>query len=280
MRRYRRNNEAIGITIILLIIPLFVYWKEILIITVLVLVAKVIYHVIKILTVTKEDDITFLGDVVQLDEEECNKGSNPEYEAYINDKYVKKGIEAEQKITRILRRIFPKENIIHDSYFQDNEQFTTQVDVIAIDTSGIYIIESKAYSSIVSGKTNQKMWIQLFAGKKYQKFSNPIIQNKRHVNAIKKELEKFELPDKVFKSYVVFDDKCKLNIVNNNCDAKVIQQKDLFYTILEDRKTTESILTTSQIENIVRIFRIHADVDDSFKMQHVIRMQNNIKYMK
>jgi len=281
MNRNKRNTDALGIIMVLLIIPLIVYWKELLIIGIIFLVAKIIYKIIKIIATYKSNSTPFQRDGVNIAQEESGNNSKFQYEEYLKNKYVQKGIEAEEKITRILERIYPKDNIIHDSYFRDDELVTTQVDVIAIDITGIYIIESKAYSSIIKGKTDEKTWVQLFSGKKYQKFYNPIIQNNRHVQAIKNNLKEFNVPDNAFKSYIVFDNNCKLEVeYDKNCIANVIQQRELFYTILEDRDMTKQILKQEQVEDIVRRLRAHANVDEKMKMNHIIRRQNNIKYVK
>ena len=277
MKINRRKINPIDLLLVALLITLIVYWKEAITIGIILLVATIIYKCIKIARICNEDDRNFSCDVVTLEDREHD--ANWEYEQYLKDKYVQKGIEAEEKIIKILERIFPSYNIIHDSYFRDDELVTTQIDIIAIDTSGIYVIESKAYSSIVAGKTNEKMWVQLFGGKKYRKFSNPIIQNKRHINAVKNNLKEFGVANEAFKSYIVWDNNCKLDVeIDEHCDAKILQQKELFYTILEDRKITENIIDEKQVEENSRRLTVHANVDVKLKMEHIIRRRNNVKY--
>ncbi len=278
MRRRKSRSDAIGLILVLLIFPLVVYWREILVIGITILFAKIIYKIIKsVSAINDKDKAPFVGDIVNLK----NDYQSKEYEVYAKDKYVIKGTEAENNIIRILERIYNKENIIHDSYFRDDELVTTQVDIVTVDTSGIYVIESKAYSSIIKGKTNEKDWVQLFRGKKYQRFSNPVIQNNRHIKAIKNNLISFGIPDEAFKSYIVFADDCKLCIeIDDRCDTKVIKQKELFYTMLEDMKTTQNILNEKQVQEISIRINAHANIDEKIKMDHVIRRQNNVKYVK
>ncbi len=276
MKKGRARTDALAALLILLIIPTIVYFKEILIICLIILLIKFIRKINKWALIRKQEKLRGYW---------CNNyvdyaSNENEYEKYLNDKNVQKGIFAEQKIVRILERIFAKENIIYDSYFRDDELVTTQVDIIAIDNTGIYIIESKAYSSVVVGKSNEKMWAQLFGGKKYNRFHNPINQNKRHLEAVKNNLKEFVLPDNCFKSYIVFDNNCKLDVsIDETCNAKVIQQKELFYSILAERKNTENILTDELINKISRRFRAHSNIDDKMKMEHVKRRRNNVKYV-
>jgi len=276
MKKGSGRTDALDALMILLIISTIMYFKEILIICLIILLIKIVLKVRKIILIRKQEKLRgYWRD--NYTDYTCDKN---EYGEYLKDKNVQKGILAEEKIVKILERIFKRENIIHDSYFRDDELVTTQVDIIAIDSTGIYIIESKAYSSIIAGKSDEKMWVQLFGGKKYKRFPNPINQNTRHLEAIKNNLKEFSLPDNCFKSYIVFDNNCKLDIsIEEDCMAKVIQQKDLLYTILEERKQAENILTDEIIDNISRRFRAHSDIDYKIKMEHVKRRQNNVRYV-
>ena len=276
MKKGRGRTDALGALAILLIIPTIMYFKEILIICLIVVLIRIIRKIRKSVLIRKQEK---LRGSLRNNYTDYVSNTN-EYEEYLNNKNVQKGILAEEKIVKILERIFAKENIIHDSYFRDDELVTTQVDIKAIDNSGIYVIESKGYSSVVVGKSNEKMWVQLFGGKKYKRFSNPISQNERHLKAIKNNLKEFALPENFFKSYIVFDNNCKLDVsIDENCKAKVIQQKDLFYSILAERKHTENILTEELINKISRRFRAHSNIDDKMKMEHIKRRQNNVRYV-
>ncbi len=276
MKKGRGRTDALGALIILLIMPTIMYYKETFIICLIILSIRFIRKIKKWVLIRKQEKLRGYWKNNYID----YVSNKNEYEAHLNDKKVQKGILAEEKIVKILERIFEKDNIIHDAYFRDEELVTTQVDIIAIDNTGIYVIESKAFSSIIKGKSNEKTWVQLFSGKNYNRFSNPINQNKRHLEAVKNNLKEFALPENCFKSYIVFDNNCKLDVtVDKNCHAKVIQQKDLFYSILAERKNTENVLTDELVNNISRRFRAHASIDDKMKMEHIKRRQNNVKYV-
>lgn len=238
----------------------------------LLLIAKVLCKFIK--KFVKKKDVFYEQSLIV-----NREYTEQEHFSRIEDKSMQKGLEGEEKIIRILLRIFPKANIIHDAYFRDDELVTTQVDVIAIDTTGIYVIESKAYSGIVKGKTNEKSWVQLFYGKKYQSFFNPVMQNERHIVAIKNNLKEFNLPEKAFKSYLVFDNNCKLEIEYcGNCSTNIVKQRELFYDILEKRDEKMSLLNEKQVQEIANRIRAHANVGDKLKIAHMDRRRNKIKY--
>ena len=86
---------------------------------------------------------------------------------------------------------------------------TTEVDVILLHESGIYVFESKNYSGWIFGTESQQYWTQtLQAGKgssQKNRFFNPIIQNKVHLKWLQNFLMDKTLP---FYSYIVFSERC------------------------------------------------------------------------
>lgn len=74
---------------------------------------------------------------------------------------------------------------IFNCYLPKADGETTEVDVILLHESGIYVFESKNYSGWIFGNESQTFWTQtLPSGKgKSQKsrFFNPIMQNAGHI---------------------------------------------------------------------------------------------------
>ncbi|MBR6689391.1 MAG: NERD domain-containing protein [Clostridia bacterium] len=258
MKKKTKDIEAILILLILLIIPTIYCWPLVLSVTLLLLIyRRVIYKIKRTFGVLEKTKAN-----TQNEEKNIIKGQN-----------------AEDKIIKILENVFVKENIIQDSYFRDDEIVTTQVDILAIDTTGIYVIESKAFSGVIKGNQYDKNWVQLFANKKHYTFSNPIIQNKRHIEDIKRNLETFDVPDIAYKSYVVFDNNCKLDLnVKNNDQLKVVKQEELLGIILKDKKQSLVVIPNNKVEEIARRIKGHANVDDEFKEMHNERRKNNVIY--
>lgn len=88
---------------------------------------------------------------------------------------------------------------------------TTQIDHILITQNGILVIETKHYSGWLFANENHKHWTQVIFKVK-NKFQNPIIQNKKHVNAVRQLLD--FIPNDLVQSLVVFtgDAKFKTDI--------------------------------------------------------------------
>ena len=265
---YMRKNFLI---ILLLLLVLILCWKVGIIIDSIFCLLLILTKIVK-----KEETNEVINEESN---REINERASLVNTSMLYDEYVEKGKEAEIKIVNILKRIFKEENIIHDSYFRDDELVTTQIDVIAISKKGIYIIESKDYSGIIKGKIKEKYWVQLFRNKRYTKFLNPVKQNERHVNAIKNNLKSYNIDNKAFKSYIVFGNKCKLDIEVTE-DVKIIKQEALFYTMLQEINNSKDYLTDDEVNLISKKFKGHSNISDTEKIKHIIRRKNNITYGK
>lgn len=119
------------------------------------------------------------------------------------------------QIYNVLEQLEGQKAIISNCYLPLKDSGTTEVDLILIHESGIYVIESKNYSGWIFGSENHKYWTQSLPNhsgqaEKYQ-FYNPLWQNETHIRCLKSLLQNNEVP---YYSYVVF---------GNNCELKNIQ---------------------------------------------------------
>lgn len=99
----------------------------------------------------------------------------------------------ERRLIFALQRYFAPELILADVYFPRaghddvvSAADLQQIDVIAVDTSGIYVFESKDYNGYVYGHGDRRMWTHVlnFGKNKYQ-FYSPVLQNAQHVAAVR-----------------------------------------------------------------------------------------------
>ena len=78
---------------------------------------------------------------------------------------------------------------------------TTQIDQILVSRFGVFVIEAKHYRGWIYGSAAQRQWTQVFYKAKFR-FQNPLHQNRRHVNAVERQLD--FLPPGAVKSLGVF----------------------------------------------------------------------------
>ena len=86
---------------------------------------------------------------------------------------------------RYLKILEGYKRFLFNVYLPKENGETTEIDVILLHETGIYVFESKNYSGWIFGTETQQYWTQTLPvgkGKSQKtKFFNPIIQNKVHL---------------------------------------------------------------------------------------------------
>lgn len=101
----------------------------------------------------------------------------------------------------------------------------TQIDHLVISIYGIFIIETKNYHGVITGKTHSENW-KVSYGKKSYPFRNPLKQNYAHEKTLR---EVCNLPkDSGIISMVVFPNQAILDV---DTDAHILMQKELLRCI-------------------------------------------------
>lgn len=157
-------------------------------------------------------------------------------------------------------------------YIPKKDGSTTEIDLIMLSHTGIYVFESKNYSGWIFGDEKNKNWIRTLENKQKNRFFNPIWQNKAHITALK--LAVGIENDSLYKSYIIFSERCtlkKINIVSPN--IKVIKRDQLNKTIRADIKNSPKLLTTEEINKLYSNLQKYAHADAQVKEAHI----NNIK---
>ena len=148
---------------------------------------------------------------------------------------------------------------------------TTEIDLIMISATGIYVFESKNFSGWIFGDENNKYWKQIFRGGRHYQFYNPIWQNKKHISVLKQHLG---LGDEVFRSYIVFSERCVLKKMSvYSPEVKVMNRDELACEIVEDMTQRPEIFTPLEIEQIYGELRRYTLADDETKQAHIDAMR-------
>ncbi|MGB4186169.1 MAG: nuclease-related domain-containing protein, partial [Caldicoprobacterales bacterium] len=106
-----------------------------------------------------------------------------------------------------LEKLSDQNKLLTNLYIPRDDGTTTEVDLVMISPTGIYVFESKNYSGWIFGDEKNKNWTQTLENGQKNRFYNPIWQNKAHINALKAVLN---LNDDAFKSYIIFSERCTL----------------------------------------------------------------------
>lgn len=123
----------------------------------------------------------------------------PQIQGYIGEKQVRNQLSS-----------LPSEEYksIYNVMLRTEKGDTTQIDHIVVSIYGIFVIETKNYSGIITGTENATKWTEHIYKKKYP-FQNPIRQNYGHRKALENLLR---LKKENFISIITFTDAAKLYV--------------------------------------------------------------------
>lgn len=112
-----------------------------------------------------------------------------------------KGKYGEYLSFNILEKIKGEHRILTNVYLPKENGETTEIDLIYLHETGIYVLESKNYSGWIFGDEKSKYWMQTLKNGQKEKFYNPIKQNNTHIKYLIKLLK---VDEKLVKSIIVF----------------------------------------------------------------------------
>lgn len=102
---------------------------------------------------------------------------------------------------------------LFNTYVPKKNGKTSEIDVIMIDQTGVFVFESKNYKGWIFGDENSKKWCQCLKAGRYESqkeyFYNPILQNENHIKTLKEYLgaAQKQIP---MHNVVVFSNECDL----------------------------------------------------------------------
>lgn len=120
---------------------------------------------------------------------------------------------------------------------------TTEIDVVLLHPSGIYVIESKNYSGWIFGKADQRNWTVCLNRNTKERVPNPIRQNNGHISALMRVLD---LPREAFVSLIVFSARCELKRIPDDTDSMLIIHRNRIVKMIKERSGRRGVIFTSE----------------------------------
>lgn len=180
-----------------------------------------------------------------------------------------KGSFGEYCLYQDLKEMPGDKKILTNCYIPKSNGTTTEIDLIMIHETGVYVIESKNYSGWIFGSDDNQQWTQTFPNGNKFYFYNPIKQNLNHINNLKALIGN-DIP---YYSFVIFGDECQLKSITNRTTT-VVATISTFKRILE--LTLTAAKTCFDHKKINEIYLKLSDYEYATKeekTQHI----NNIK---
>ena len=184
-----------------------------------------------------------------------------------------RGTKTERNLVLTLLKFgIPKESIFHDLYLKKSNHNYSQIDLVVVTEVGLIVFEVKNYKGWIFGTGYKPQWVQVLNyGKTKYRFHNPILQNAKHVQDLRRQFLQENTP--IF-SVVVFYGDCVLKeisfvpketflvksesiskaiktIVSTNAPAQYYNKAELIRILNEAVKNGESEETRlKHVENI------------------------------
>ncbi len=186
-----------------------------------------------------------------------------------------RGLNGEYKIYDALRDFEGRKRFLFNLYLPKDDGETTEIDVIMIHESGVYVFESKNYSGWIFGSEYQKSWTQTLPGRRgrthREYFMNPIAQNKLHLKWLEKALADDSL---TIHSYIVFGSDCKLkNVTLKDGDHHVLRVDDLLDEVRVNAHDEGHVMSEDLIDAVYSRLVGYCTVDESVKKAHIENIQ-------
>lgn len=161
-------------------------------------------------------------------------------------------------------------NFRFNSYLPKDDGITTEIDVILIHSTGIFVIESKNYSGWIFGSETSKTWTQILPrgkGKSQrERFYNPIMQNNTHIKCLKKMVGN----NVSIYSVIAFSDRCTLkDITVESSNVKVINRQYISKTVKQMGNNSIHTLSPIDIQRIYDMLYPYTQMTEYEKLQHI-----------
>lgn len=184
-----------------------------------------------------------------------------------------KGIAGEFFSFMKLANIAGGQRALFNVYLPKSDGTTTEIDIIILHETGIYVLESKNYSGWIFGNGNNKNWTQSFPNRKKYSFYNPIKQNEGHIRALRNVIP--NIPQNYFKNVIVFSERCTLKSVTYKQENTMVLKRDkLKKYIGKEFQTAPPVLTTEEITYIYDTLKTFSKADDQTKQLHQQAINN------
>lgn len=158
-----------------------------------------------------------------------------------------KGKTGEYLTYRTLNKIEGYKKFLFNLRIPFDNNKTTEIDIVMLHNSGIYVLESKNYSGLILGnKTNDK-WSEVLGNGQRYTFYNPVKQNNTHINALKHYLHD---SSNYFYSFIVFANETELSNIHID---NVVNRRNLIDKI--NKLSNNKQLSNTQLDNIYNMLK-------------------------
>jgi hypothetical protein len=185
----------------------------------------------------------------------------------------------EDQIESQLTKIFFSGKIIRNLYIPTSSGKNSEIDLLVIHETGLYIIEAKNLSGYIEGDwSSEYLKIKYSSGKEYDMY-NPIIQNSLHYDCLKSVLGINEKNS--IKNIVILGEQVKYNISAYEKTrpnyANVFTVNNMVKEIKKIKEYSKIKKDATWVSQIYNNLTINTDISKDEKTEHINRIKSTHK---
>ncbi|MCL2018328.1 MAG: NERD domain-containing protein [Oscillospiraceae bacterium] len=170
-------------------------------------------------------------------------------------------------------QVLGSRKILRNLYIPMNKGHFTEIDIVMIHESFIFVVENKSYSGWIYGCEDATHWTQTFkSGRRYH-FYNPMKQNNTHVYALSKYLN---MPVNNIFSIIVFGEGCTLKQIpsSSRTPTIILNRHELAVVLNNIISSSETRFTLENIDEIYNALLPLSLTDEKTLENHVERINS------
>jgi len=177
-----------------------------------------------------------------------------------------KGAYGEYLIVKCLAKLNGHKRFVINAYIPKQDGGTTEIDIVMLHSTGVYVFESKNMSGWIFGSEKQPQWTQSFPNGQKFKFFNPCMQNAAHI----KNLVNFcdDITNDMVVSVIVFSKRCALKKVHIETKRHIVTKREsllLSMKTLSDNKKFDA----EKIDKIYEMLKAQTKTSGQVKEEHI-----------
>lgn len=175
------------------------------------------------------------------------------------------GARGEYRLGLALESFDPKGRMLFNVYVPRSDGTTSEVDAVLITSECIFVFESKNYSGWIFGREQDRTWTQTLNRRSKYQFCNPILQNKRHIEALSAYLG---LSAGNFASVVVFSGKTVFKSLDAGGSC-VVHLRDLGPALDAVKRSRPSVFDNERQSALFKELARCARASEETKAKHI-----------
>ena len=133
---------------------------------------------------------------------------------------------------------------------------TTEIDLLVIHETGLYVFEAKHYKGTIYGKIDEKKWTQYFRTAPNQSFNSPIRQNKWHIEQLSKLY-----PNLPIRSFIVFtNEECTLNVTGSMDNTTLCYLHNMSNCLAASCSKASVCMSMEHIDEVFNALKVYSPI--------------------